>query len=97
MKPLLPDDIVAASPRVASTRLGDEAALLSLDGGFYYGLNETGARIWELLREPIRVRSVEETIAAEYDVEGATAAEEVAQLLDSLREQGLIEVREGAH
>jgi hypothetical protein len=95
VKPLGPDDVVSVAASVASSRLGEEAALLNLEKGVYYGLNETGARIWELLATPVAVRSIQETIATEYDVEAPVAAADVLRLLESLREQGLVEVRDG--
>jgi hypothetical protein len=76
-----------------SSRVGDEVAILALDPGQYYGLNATGARIWELLREPIRVATIGETLRREYAVDEATARRDVLSILEKLRGAGLIEVR----
>ena len=61
MSPRPPIDlgcVVRAAPEQLAAGVGDEVALLSLSEGRYYGLNSTGARVWELLREPIRVRDL---------------------------------------
>jgi hypothetical protein len=51
------DDEASASPatrvtparHVVTTRLGNELVLLDVDRGDYYSLNQTAARVWDLL------------------------------------------------
>lgn len=72
--------------------LSDEAVILSLKDGVYYSLNDVAARIWELVREPVSVRVVCATLAAEYEVDPARCEKETLELLHQLREWGLVEV-----
>jgi hypothetical protein len=90
------DDTVCASKTQVSNHLGDEVAILELDKGVYYGLNPTGARVWDLLRSPTSVRSLLDALLADYDVDGDTARQDLLELLDSLRAHGLIEVQRGS-
>ena len=48
--------VVAGKDQVACS-LGEEAAILHMGSGVYYGLDPVGARIWNLVQQP---RSVEE-------------------------------------
>ena len=86
--------VVAGRDQVASDLAG-ETVLLGLKTARYYGLAEVGARIWELLRDPIAVSAVSETIAREYDVTVERCEPDVVRFLEELAEQGLIEVRGG--
>ncbi len=87
------DDVVCAGPNQMSSPIGDDVAILGLDRGEYYGLNSTGARIWELLQKPIPVRDIHAAIVEEFEVEPDVAREDLLAVLGQLREAGLIEVR----
>lgn len=76
--------------------LGGEAVVLSLKTGKYYGLNLLGARIWELLREPISLSSIEATIMAEFEVEPDECSDEVNSFIHLLESEGLIERLDGS-
>jgi len=67
------DPVVVAVRDQVSCDLEDEAALLNLKSGVYYGLNTVGARIWALVRASITVRDILETVVAEYEAEPAAA------------------------
>lgn len=86
---------VVAAPDQISSSLGQEAVILQLTQGMYYGLDEVGARIWEMLKEPRSVREIRDSIVAEYDVAPETAARDLIGLLTELARRGLIEVRDG--
>jgi len=70
--------------------LDGEAVILNLDTGFYFGLNETGTRIWTLLESSDSVQAAYEAMLDEYDVEPGELAEEVQELIENLSENGLV-------
>jgi hypothetical protein len=88
------DSVVAASKNQVSSDLGGEAAILDLEAGVYYGLDEVGARIWELIQEPRSAREVRDALLAEYDVEPERCERDVLALLQELADAGLVEVRD---
>jgi len=86
---------VALSKDQVSCELGDEAALLNLAKGIYYGLNETGKLIWtRLQQQPQTVEQVVDAVMAEYDVDRERCERDVMELLGKLLAEGLIEIRE---
>ncbi len=85
--------VVAAKGQVSSD-LGGEVAILDLERGTYYGLDEVGARIWEIVQEPAAVSEVQATVIEEYDVEPARAERDVLALLQRLVDEGLVEVQD---
>jgi hypothetical protein len=86
--------IVARRDRL-STSLGGEAVVLDLDSGTYYGLNETGARIWHLLSQPIPLTSICEHLMEEYEIEPDACRAAVQRLVDNLLAADLVEVVDG--
>ena len=90
------DDVVCAVSRQVSSPVCDEVAILGLDQGIYYGLNPTGARVWELVRQPIRVSEIHRTIVEEYEVDAETARKDLLEVLAQLQESALIEVKSGS-
>jgi hypothetical protein len=87
------DELVCVSPNQVSSRIGEDVTVLGLDKGTYYGLNATGARIWELLQQPIRVADIHAALVDEFDVDAETARGDLLAVLADLRAAGLVEVR----
>lgn len=92
MEPLVPQSTVVASPSQVSSAVADEAVILDLARGIYYGLDPVGARIWQLLQRPTTVSAIRGALVAEYDVELARCDKDLLALLTDLRAHSLIEV-----
>jgi hypothetical protein len=61
--------------------LVDEAVILSLENGRYYGLNHVGAAIWSSLQQPVTLSEIESFLMKEYEVDEQTCRIEVMSLL----------------
>ncbi len=75
-----------------STMLSGEAVILGLADGVYYGLDGTGARIWELVQQPVSLADVAETVCREFDVGRDAAMRDLFALADDLISRGLLDV-----
>ena len=84
--------IVVASKNQVASDLAGETVLLSMTTARYYGLADVGARIWDLIREPVRVSAICSAIMSEYDVTAERCEADVIQFLQDLASNGLIEV-----
>jgi hypothetical protein len=85
--------IVVMAKEQISCPLGDESAILNLQNSMYYGLDSVGARVWVLLREPRRVEDLRDVLVSEYEVESVRCEQDLLELLEKMREEGLIEVQ----
>jgi hypothetical protein len=83
------------SPDVVFRNLDGEAVLLDLGSGTYFGLNEVGTRIWQLVDAGHEVPAIIDALAAEYASDRGTIAADVARLLDELHSRRLIVVDDG--
>ena len=72
--------------------LDGEAVILSLKTGTYYGLDQVGARIWDLIQEPRTIDSVLEVLLFEFDVDAGQCERDLRLLLGNLSEAGLVEI-----
>jgi hypothetical protein len=86
---------LVASSRQVSTNVEGESVILNFDEGVYYGLDEVGARVWELLQSPVTFAAIRERLLAEYEVEPDRCERDLRSLLGELAEAGLVEVGDG--
>ncbi|WP_080241461.1 HPr-rel-A system PqqD family peptide chaperone [Spirosoma rigui] len=79
------------SQDVLESKIDDEIVLMSISTGEYYGLDETGSRIWELLTAtPMTLTSLCQALQVEFDVDEATCQEDTSSFLQDLVEKGLV-------
>lgn len=77
-------------PDVVSRRLDEQTVLVNLRTNRIFELNRTGARFWELLGDESSESQIVEQLLSEFDVPQAQLEREVAGLIESLLEEGLI-------
>ncbi len=78
------------NPDVVFKRLDDRMVLVHLGTNQIFELNDTGARVWELLQEGITGDALLDRLAAEFDVDSKTLQDEINALLSDLHNEGLI-------
>ena len=81
---------VTISKEVLSQEVDGETVLLDLKGESYFGLDEVGTRIWQLLNEGSDLRSVFDTLLNEYEVDEKQLDKDLQDHLAQLVEAGLI-------
>ena len=90
---ITPDSVVVAAVNQVSCEVDDEAALLNLDTGVYYGLDPMGAYIWRLLAAPISVRELQAQIVREFDADVSVVQKDVTDFLNEMQSAGLLHER----
>lgn len=83
---------VTAKADVTMADLEDEAVLLNITTGHYFGLNQVGRRIWTLLEQPRQVGDLVDHLAGDYDVPRSDLESDVLAFLGRLHEKGLIDL-----
>ena len=85
---------IEISPEVLSQEVNGETVLLDLNSESYFGLDEVGTRVWQLLQEQGDIQKVYDTMLEEYDVDGAQLEKDLNELIGKLVEAGLVSVSE---
>jgi Coenzyme PQQ synthesis protein D (PqqD) len=83
----------AAVPAHVLVRILDrESVLLNLETEQYFGLDETGTRMWRLETASPNIDAAFQELLAEYDVEPELLGSNLIELLDRLVNSGLLQV-----
>ena len=83
---------VSISPGVVFQEVHGEIVLLDLSSENYFGLDEVGARVWQLLQEENTLQGVFDKMLAEYDVDAGTLAADFSSLFTNLLDAKLVEL-----
>jgi hypothetical protein len=83
---------VAPKEGVVFQQLQEEAVLLNLDSGLYFGLDPIGTRIWNLLAGGESLPQIVSAIMAEYEVDTEQCQADLLKLVADLEAQGLVTV-----
>jgi hypothetical protein len=82
-------DSLVIRQEVVFRELGDEAVLLNLKTGTYFGFDPVGARIWRLIVEHGSLARVLEVMLEEYEVEPGMLERDLLELCRQLCAKGL--------
>jgi hypothetical protein len=85
---------VSTPAQVVTRPLDGELVLLNLDTETYFGLDEVGTRMWEVLSTTPSIEAAFGQLAAEYDVDATTLRTDLEALLGQLVDGGLVELHE---
>jgi len=87
---------ITLSPDVISQEVSGETVLLDLESENYFGLDEVGTRIWQLLRETSDLQAVYRTLLDEYEVEEERLQADLEALLTEIATLGLVTLEAAA-
>ena len=90
-KEIKSETVVCASGDQMSCDLDGEAAVLHLPTGVYFGLDEVGARIWNMVQSEVTVNEIVRGLCGEYEVDAETCAEDVTRVLGEMAAAGIVE------
>lgn len=81
---------ITLSPDVISQEVSGETVLLDLESENYFGLDEVGTRIWQLIKETGDLQAVYDTLLEEYEVSGERLQQDLETLLTEISDLGLV-------
>ncbi|MFM7022559.1 MAG: PqqD family protein [Flavobacteriales bacterium] len=81
---------IKVSSSVLFQEISNEFVLLNMETEKYFGLDEVGARFWELLKEEEDVDKVIAALLNEYNVDEPTLRSDIAALVESLKTAKLV-------
>ncbi|MFB2835277.1 PqqD family protein [Floridanema evergladense] len=85
MRVSVPEDVLIRE-------LDGESVILNLKSERYFGLDEVGTRMWEVLSTSETIASAYQTLLSEYDVVPEQLESDLYNLLQQLIQHGLINV-----
>jgi Coenzyme PQQ synthesis protein D (PqqD) len=76
------------------SEVADEAVILDVESGVYYGLNSVGVDIWRWLQQPQTEDKLLALILEEYEVTSEQAEQDLQLILKEMLSAGLLDVIE---
>jgi len=83
---------VKISDRTLAQDVGGEFVILHLDTEHYYGLDEVGARLWQLLEAHEDLREISARLQQEYDVLPEALEADIRRILTEMEQAQLISI-----
>lgn len=87
---------VSIAPHVSFHDLDGEAVMLNLESGKYYGLDQVGTRMWNLIVEHDALAPVLQALLEEYDVTEERLQGDLLKLVNDLTAHGLVTIENDA-
>lgn len=81
-----------ARDSIISAELDNEAVLLNVETGIYFGIDAVGTRIWSLLEEGSTADEIFAKLRDEYDVAPEVLRADLTEFLDLLEANELLQV-----
>ncbi len=78
---------------VFAQEVDGEMVLLDMNSENYFGLDEVGTAIWQVMQEKEILKEVLEVLLEQYDVESDVLEKDLLSFVDKLVKSGLVEVK----
>jgi len=82
--------LIKRHPDLLETTLDNEVVLMSIERGNYFGLENTGKRIWQLLKTPQTFVQLLVTLENEFEAPTDFIARDLTVFLQVLQENGVV-------
>ena len=79
------------SSEALHARVGDDVVALHVRNGRCFGMEQVTADIWRHLETAITFDQICERLMVEYDVDPETCHADVEAILDTMRQEGLVD------
>jgi len=86
------DSIIKQTDDIVASEIDGETVMMSIENGRYYGLDLIGSHIWDLIKSPIKVADLINTLLEKYDVDGDTCQRDVLAFLNDLNQDNILVV-----
>jgi hypothetical protein len=70
--------------------VGEELVMMSAESGAYLGLNDVGAKVWEMIDQPKALAAICEGLAREFETTPQACQAEVEAFLAELEARGAV-------
>jgi len=91
-KEITTETIISQIEEIVASDIDGETVMMSIQNGEYYGLDDIGSRIWELIEKPVKVSDLIDILLERFDVDRETCERDVLKFLNELNEDKILEV-----
>lgn len=85
-----PDSVYTHSPDILTSPVQDGMAMMDVQSGNYYGLDDIGIKVWDMLDGTRPLSSVCQELTSKYDVSPQDCWSDVSSLIAELAQNKLV-------
>lgn len=86
------NNIVTQKNGLDATDIDGEIIMMDIENGKYYGFNEVGSRIWNIIEKPIMVKDIVSILLDEFQVDENICETSVFSFLSGIYNDELISI-----
>jgi hypothetical protein len=83
---------IIRNPELVENTIDGEVVMMSIESGEYFGLNEVGSSIWQLIENSTTVHDIIGKLLDEYDTTPQECIKDTIEFLEQLRGKNVIKV-----
>ncbi len=91
-----PDTIIQRRNDLLFNEIDGEVVMLSIENGEYYGMDQVGSRIWQLLEFPMNLNQITHILLEEYNTSKHQCSIDSKKFIDKLIDKNLIYITHSA-
>jgi hypothetical protein len=92
-KRVLLNNTIAQAPGYIVSDMDGEKVMLCINKGRYYNLGEVGGKIWGIIDNSKPITEIIISLMSEYEIDQTECETQVVSFLNSLLDEGLIEIQ----
>lgn len=93
MKTITLESIVLRNPEIVHRTIDNDIVMMSIRKNNFYGINEIGSKIWNMLENETQVNKLVEKLIQLYSVDNKTCTNDVIDFLKEVLKHELIVVK----
>jgi hypothetical protein len=86
------NSIIVQQDGIIVSDMDGEKVMLSIESGNYYNLGELGGEIWDLIKSPVEINNLVNTLLLTYQVGKEECEQNVLSFIEQLINEGLIHI-----
>ncbi len=91
------NSIIQRDSEIIAAEADQDLIMVSIATGYYYGVADVAREIWEAIERPKRVSDLINDLTASYHVDSSLCEDETLSFLETLLDEGLLQVKDGSH
>ena len=87
-----PTALITKTRSILASQIDNETVMMDTENGEYYGMNQVGSRIWELLDTPQTLSQLQTTLLLEFEITEKECLNDIELFVGQLLEKRMVRI-----
>ena len=83
------------NPEIINSKIDDEVVMMSIEDGKYYGLDNTGSQIWNILESPQTISHIITQLMDSFDVSEDQCLKDCIPFIEDMLDKNILLLKNG--